>query len=206
MAEEKGVDFQSLAQDAGLFCKRTWWMFLIGGIASVIFGLLAFARPGIALLVLGIFFAAYLLVDGVVSVWGAVTHRDKDGWWLVLLVGVLSVVLGAYLIAVPPASMLALVYVVAFIALFIGVTSVSLGWKVRKAVTGEWVLYLIGALSILFSLLILFNPGAGSLSVIYMIASWAIIIGLLRIWFAFRVKNLPEQVATRVREAAAHRP
>ena len=41
------------------------------------------------------------------------------------------------------------------------------------------------------------NPKAGGLSVIWMIASWAIITGVLKIIFAFKVKNLPERMANR---------
>jgi uncharacterized membrane protein HdeD (DUF308 family) len=41
------------------------------------------------------------------------------------------------------------------------------------------------------------NPAVGGLSVIWMIAAWAIITGVLKIIFAFKVKNLPERVANR---------
>ena len=49
--DEKPIAAQA-AKDVQAFCKRTWWVFLISGAAAVIFGILAFARPGIALLVL----------------------------------------------------------------------------------------------------------------------------------------------------------
>jgi len=50
---------REIKHDARALCKRTWWVFLIGGIASVVFGILAFMNPAAALLVLGMFFAAY---------------------------------------------------------------------------------------------------------------------------------------------------
>jgi uncharacterized membrane protein HdeD (DUF308 family) len=65
---------------------------------------------------------------------------------------------------------------------------------VRAEIAGEWMLYLTGALSILFALLIVINPGIGGLSVVYLIASWAILIGALRIWFAFRIRKLGGRV------------
>jgi uncharacterized membrane protein HdeD (DUF308 family) len=184
------VDSRDLKKDVGAFCRRNWWMFLIGGIASLAFGILAFFNPFIALLVLGLFFAASLLVDGAVSVWAALNHRDKDGWWLVLLLGIVSIAVGAYLLAVPPASILALVFVVSFIAIASGVALLSLGWKIRKAVAGEWVLYLTGALSLLLGILMMAFPGIGGLSVAYVIAFWAVVTGLLRIVFALRIRSL----------------
>jgi uncharacterized membrane protein HdeD (DUF308 family) len=54
-------------------------------------------------------------------------------------------------------------------------------------------------LSVLFSLLILFNPEVGGVSVVYVIASWAILVGALRLWFAFRARKLGD----RFREGAA---
>ncbi len=171
-------------------CTRSWWVFLIGGMASVIFGVLAFTNPGIALLVLATFFAAFILIDGAVNAWGALQNRDKDGWIALLLFGALGIFFGAYALAVPPLSMIALIYVIAFFALANGLTSLFLGWKVRKEITTEWVLYLSGALSVLFALLVLFQPAVGGIAIVYVIGAWAVIVGLLRIYFAFFVRNL----------------
>ena len=41
MAQSDGLLLSRLGGDARTLCKRTWWVFLVGGIASVIFGLLA---------------------------------------------------------------------------------------------------------------------------------------------------------------------
>ena len=184
----------ALADGACTLCKRVWWTFLIGGIASVAFGLLAFYNPGVALFVLGVYLAAYLIVDGVVNVWGAVTNRERDGWWALLLLGLLSAAVGVYGLLVPAATMLAIVYMAGFIAMLIGVSSIMLGWRIRKEVSSEWVLYITGILSVLFSLLILFRPGVGGVSVVYLIASWAVVIGALRIFFAFYVRKLGNRI------------
>ena len=181
---------EMLAKGATRLCKRTWWVFLIGGIAAVAFGILAFMNPGVALFTLGIFLAAYLLVDGVSSIWGALSNRDYDGWVMLLLVGVLSTLAGAYALYAPAVGMMAIVYLVAFVAMLIGVSSIYIGWQVRKEITGEWVLFLTGAISILFSILILARPIEGGVSVVFLIASWAIMIGVLRIFFAFRIRKL----------------
>ena len=64
-------------------------------------------------------------------------------------------------------------------------------------VLGECVLYVTGALSILFGILVLARPGAGSLTIVYMIAAWAIIIGALKLAFAFRIRKLPGELESR---------
>ena len=65
-----------------------------------------------------------------------------------------------------------------------------LGYKVRKATTKEWILYLTGALSVLTGVLVAANPLVGGVSIVYVIAGWAIAIGALKVLFAFRVRNL----------------
>ena len=48
---------------------------------------------------------------------------------------------------------------------------------------------------ILFGALVLANPGLGSLSIVYLIASWALMIGVLKILFAFKARTLPGRIA-----------
>ncbi len=190
MAAESANQRAVLRQGASELCKRTWWVFLVGGIASVVFGVLAFINPGVALMVLGLFFAAWVLVDGAANIWGALSNKDKDGWWLILVPGIAGVLAGGYALLNPPVSMIVFVYVVSFIVMFIGVTSLYLGWKIRKEIPNEWILYLSGALSVLFAILILMNPISGGISVVYVIGFWAILVGALRIWFALKVHKL----------------
>ena len=197
MAQSDGL-MARLGGDAQALCRRTWWVFLVGGIASVIFGLLAFKQPLAAWLVVAVFFAAAILVDGAFNIVGSIRHRDKDGWWIMLLIGVLGVVGGGYALLNPLVSMKAFIYLVAFEAIMLGVFLAMLGYKVRATTEREWILYLAGGLSILFGGLVIVNPAAGGVSVILMIAAWAIVVGVLKIIFAFKVKNLPERVATRL--------
>ena len=177
-----------LGGDARALCGRAWWAFLVSGLASVAFAILAFAQPLTAWMVVALFFAAAILVDGVVNVVGAVLHREKDGWWLMLLIGVLGALVGGYALTHPRLGMVAFVYLVAFQAIALGLLVIGLGYKVRAATQREWILYFTGALSVLFGLLILANPTAGGISVILLIAGWALVTGLLRVLFAFRIR------------------
>jgi uncharacterized membrane protein HdeD (DUF308 family) len=197
MSNAQGLLAQA-GSDAKALCKRTWWVFLIGGVASVIFGILAFVNPMAGWAVLAMFFAAFVLVDGALNAWGAIQNREKDGWWLMLLIGGLGIGVGLYALFNPPVAMMAFVFVVAFQAIFLGVLLIMLGAKVRKITSKEWILYLVGALSVLFGGLLVFNPAAGGISVVYIIASWAIVIGVLKVFFGFKIKNLPEKVGERL--------
>jgi uncharacterized membrane protein HdeD (DUF308 family) len=197
MAQNHGSFLDSLGGDAKALCRRTWWVFLVGGLASIVFGVLAFLQPATALFVVATFFAAAILVDGASNLLGAIQNREKDGWWIMLLIGVLGVVVGGYALFNPPVSMMAFILLVALEAIVLGVFLIMLGYKVRATSEREWLLYLAGALSILFGALVILNPKLGGLSVIWMIASWALMLGVLKVMFAFKVKNLPGKLENR---------
>lgn len=188
------VLLERIGADARHLCKRTWWVFLIGGLATLAFGLLSFAQPGIALFVLASFFAASILVDGAFNLVGALRNRDKDGWWIMLLMGALGLLVGGYALWNPPISMLALVLIVAVEAIALGIFLILLGYRVRLATTREWLLYLTGALSIVFGVLVALRPAVGGLTVVFVIASWAVVIGVLKIVLAFKVRALPDAI------------
>lgn len=184
-----------LGGDARTLCKRTWWVFLVGGLASVLFGVLAFAQPVTAWLVVAMFFAAAVLIDGVFSIAGAIQHRQDQGWWILLLIGALGVLVGGYALLNPLVSMVAFVYLAAFQAIAFGVFVAVLGYKVRAATEREWILYLTGALSVVLGLLIALDPVAGAVSVLWLIAAWALVTGALRIVFALRIRRLPDRLS-----------
>ena len=75
---------------------RNWWLLLVRGIVSVIFGVLAFVWPGITLLALTLLYGAYAFLDGALCLTAAVTgSNDKStstGW--LLFVGILGVAVG----------------------------------------------------------------------------------------------------------------
>jgi uncharacterized membrane protein HdeD (DUF308 family) len=192
---DRDAMLSNLGASAQVLCRRTWWVFVVGGVASVIFGVLAFVNPRLALFVLAMFFAASILVDGAFNAVGALQHREKDGWWVMLLMGILGLVVGGYALLNPPVSMMALIYLVAIQAALLGVFLLIMGYKVRKATSREWILYAAGALSVLFAVLVFKNPLAGGVSIVYLIACWALVVGALKIFFGLRVKNMAGRVA-----------
>ena len=62
---------------------KNWWALLLRGIASIVFGVLAFAWPGITIVSLVILYGAYALVDGLFSLYAAITGGNGPAprWW-----------------------------------------------------------------------------------------------------------------------------
>ncbi len=75
--------------------KRNWWVLVIRGICGIVFGVIAFAYPGLALATLVILFGAWVLIDGVFRIVGATAGRASDpDWGFHLIIGLLGVVVG----------------------------------------------------------------------------------------------------------------
>jgi len=165
---------------------------MIRGIAAIVFGVIAFTHPGLAAATLLLFFGAWVLIDGIFRVIGAIGHRASDpdwGWHLVI--GVLGIVVGLLTFHAPGITALALVIYVAAWALMIGASEIVLAVKLRREIKGEWFLILMGLISIIFAVMLLWNPAAGAAALIWLIAWYAVVFGILGIIFGFRLRSLP---------------
>jgi uncharacterized membrane protein HdeD (DUF308 family) len=82
------------------------------------------------------------------------------------------------------------IYIAAW-ALMVGATEIAMAVRLRREIKGEWFLILMGLASIAFAFLLLWNPVAGAAAVIWIIAWYAVILGVLGIIFGFRLRSLP---------------
>ena len=171
--------------------KRHWWVPVIRGIAAIVFGVIAFVYPGLTIATLVLFFGAWVLIDGIFRIVGAIGHRASDpDWGWQLVIGILGIVVGLLTFHAPQITALALVIYIAAWALMIGASEIALAVKMRREIKGEWFLILMGLASIAFAVLLLWNPIAGAAAVIWLIAWYAVVIGILAIFFGFRLRSL----------------
>ena len=168
---------------------RNWWLVALRGGIAVLFGLVAFVAPGAFVLSLVLFFAAYMLVDGVVGVVASVRAAQRhERWGFLLLEGLLDIVVGVAAVLVPAAAIWAFVYLVAFWALVTGGLMIAAAFRLH-AHYGRWWLVLGGAVSILFGIALLINPGVSALVLTWWIGSYTVAFGILLILLAFRLRG-----------------
>ncbi|SRR5205809_1799725 len=172
--------------------KRHWWVPVIRGIAAIVFGIIAFAYPGLTIATLVLFFGAWVLIDGIFRIVGAIGGRASDPeWGFHLIIGIIGIIIGFLTFHAPAITALALIIYIAAWALMIGVSEVAFAIKLRREIKGEWFLILMGLASILFAVLVLWNPVPGALALIWLIACYAVVFGFLGIIFGFRLRSLP---------------
>ena len=169
--------------------SRYWWLILLRGIAAIIFGVLAFIWPGITLVTLVLFWGAFALVDGVLALANAFMGGNMgDRWWLAL-VGLAGIAAGILTFAYPGVTALVLLFFIATWAIVLGVLQIIGAIRLRKEIDNEWTIGLSGAVSVLFGVIMLVAPGAGALGLIWAIASYGIVFGILMVMAAFKLKS-----------------
>src|SRR4051794_6098310 len=126
---------------------QNWWAVALRGLAGILFGIITFVSPGISLAALVLLFGAYAFADGVLSVVSAVRRRGADRWLLLLLQGIVGIGAGVVTLLLPGITALALLFVIAAWALVSGVLQLAAAIRLRKVISGEWLLGLSGVLS-----------------------------------------------------------
>ena len=168
---------------------RNWWLVLLRGIAAILFGLLTIMWPGLSLLTFVLFFGVFALFDGGLALGAAIMGGSAEPRWWLALVGLLGIAAGALALLWPGITGLVLLIFIAAWAITAGVFEVMGAIKLRKEIEGEWWLVATGILSVLFGFLILLFPGAGALSIAFVIGWFAILYGALLVGLSWRLKK-----------------
>lgn len=171
------------------YLQRSWWTLALRGLLAILFGMLAIFWPAITLEILILFFGAYSLVDGFASASGALAHRKHDKtWWLFFLSGLVGTVIGILTFLLPGLTAFVLVILIAARALIVGIFEITAAYYLRREIHNEWFLILNGLLSILFAIVLFIFPGVGALALVWMIGIFAVIIGILLVAIAIKLR------------------
>jgi uncharacterized membrane protein HdeD (DUF308 family) len=117
-----------------------WWL-VVGGAIGIVLGAYTLFNPAITAVAFVVVIGIFSIVRGVAEVATAVQLRKMvEGEWLYILSGVVSVLFGAFLLVSPPATgVLAVLWLIAYYAIFAGVMYLMIGIRLRsvaKAIEG----------------------------------------------------------------------
>jgi len=168
---------------------KNWWLLLLRGIAAIIFGLLAFAWPGLTLVTLILFYGAFVLVDGVLAVIAAITGGVPGSRWWLAIIGLLGIAAGLVTFMMPGLTAVLLLLFIAGWAIATGVFQIIGAIKLRKEIDNEWLLILGGIISVLFGVSMMLAPGAGALALVWVIGAYSVVIGAIFVALALRLRK-----------------
>ena len=170
--------------------SQNWWLVVLRGVFAILFGILAFVWPEITLLTLIVMFGVYAIIDGIVAiVTGLSRTKDSPRWWTFLVEGLISLGAGIVALVWPGLTTLVLIYMIASWAVITGILEIVAAIRLRNEISNEWVLGLGGLVSIGLGVLLFLQPAAGGLAIIWTIAAYALIFGVLLVILGFRLRN-----------------
>jgi uncharacterized membrane protein HdeD (DUF308 family) len=123
-----GAAFAASGGDAG----PRWWLGL-SGVVGILAGIVAFAYTGMTALVLLMVIAVWAILIGVLQLYAAIQlWRVIDNAWWLILSGLLAIAFGAVLIAWPATGALAVIWTIAWYAVFFGCMLIGLAFELKK--------------------------------------------------------------------------
>jgi uncharacterized membrane protein HdeD (DUF308 family) len=181
----------SQAQRPGMLpaVSGNWVALAVRGVAAVVFGLAALIWPGLTLAVLIILYGAYAVVDGVFAIVAGLRVGSGTPRWLLLAEGALGILAGLIAVFWPGVTAIVLLYIIAFWAIFGGLLRIVGAVLLRREIENEWTMALGGAVWVLLGIVLFVLPGAGLLSLSWLIGIFALGAGITLIVLAFRVRG-----------------
>jgi uncharacterized membrane protein HdeD (DUF308 family) len=168
---------------------RNWWLIVLRGVFAILFGVLAFMWPGITLVTLILLYGAFAFAVGILAIAAAIRGGSPAPRWWLALVGVFGIAAGVLTLVWPQITGLVLLLFIAGWSIATGVMQIIGAISMRNEIEGEWYLIASGVLSVLFGALLIMWPGAGALAMVLVIGSFAILYGILMVFFGLRLRS-----------------
>ncbi|MBW8753550.1 MAG: DUF308 domain-containing protein [Sphingomonadales bacterium] len=178
---------------------RNWGWFALRGVLAIALGVGALLLPAAALFAFATIFAAYSFVDGVFALASGIrgARSREERWGMLVLSGLAGIAVGVIFLFFPLLGTVAYavlaVVMVAVWAILTGALEIAAAWRLRRVMTGEWLLILSGALSVLLGLFLIVMlwtaPRVTLLSVAWLIGIYALAAGVVLLVLAFRLRR-----------------
>lgn len=184
---------------------KNWWWFIVKGLLLIITGIAIFSRPLEGYVGLSVLFSIVILGSGFSQIFFATSNRDVlKGWGWTLASGILDVVIGIYLITFPVVTMATLPFILGFWLLFRSFYLIGASFDLKSLGVTDWGWLLFGGIvSTILGWFVLYYPGAGAISIIYISGTAFFVAGIFNLYLAAKLKNM-KNVVRGVKEKLHH--
>lgn len=176
---------------------KKWWVILIQGILMFILGIFIFNNPAEVLAGVSLWFGILILLTGVTGLIGWIFAGKDNRETGTLIWSIISALIGMIVLMNLLAAMKVITVVFGFWVLMTGFSLFNSGWSIKKESVIGWILLIIGLLSILAGLSMIFNIGSGATGVAVILGIQVILAGLSLILLSF----VKKAVAGKIRDS-----
>lgn len=169
-----------------------WWLFLLEGIASVVFGVLLLTAPGATLVALAMVLGLYFLAMGVLELVRMFVDRSVAWYWS-FLVGIIGVAAGILVLNHPLFAALALPTT---LVVYLGILGLIFGvFGIIGAFSGGDIgSFVLGGINLLIGLLLLSSPVAAAIAVPFVFGVLLVIEGVALVFWSFSVRRAEQSI------------
>jgi uncharacterized membrane protein HdeD (DUF308 family) len=169
--------------------KQTpWWLILMGGILNIVIGVLLLSVPVKTVYTLVLAMGFYFIFSGIFNL--IAMFVDHTAWGWKLFMGLISIIAGTLILRYPLMSALT---IPSLIVLMLGIQGVIVGivGLIMAFKGGGWGAGILGALSIVFGLIIMANWSAPGmvLTLAWVAAIFLLVGGIAQIIQSFRQRS-----------------
>ncbi|WP_199912073.1 HdeD family acid-resistance protein [Nodularia spumigena] len=115
--------------------------------------------------------------------------RLARNWWTVALRGAIAIIFGLAALFWPDITLTALIFIFAAFVLVSGVLLAIAAFRDGLTHTHGWLMLLEGAIGIAVGIMAFIWPGITALVLLYLIAAWAIVTGVLEIIASIQIRK-----------------
>jgi len=163
------------------------------GITNILLGILILVWPQITAYVVVLLFSINLIIVGLFAILEPLFDKNNQHSIMTVGLGILGVTFGVYLIIKPEFAVGLIGILVAFWALLFGIFDLIIASKeIKNKMQFAWVYAIIGFISVIFGLYMLFSPLQGILTIVWIIGLYAVIVGATLVLSSILMKPVTE--------------
>jgi uncharacterized membrane protein HdeD (DUF308 family) len=171
-----------------------WWLFLVSGIAWLVFSLLVFQWDYTTVYAISILFGIVAIVAGVNEF--LAISVSTTGWkWLHGILGVLFVLVGIYALWNPYDTFATLAALVGLFLLFKGIFDVTVAFVTKDEFELWWLQLVLGIVEIVLAFWVAGNFREKAILLVVYVGVVALVRGISEIFVAFKLKGLRRRLA-----------
>jgi len=170
---------------------NVWWSFMLRGLLALGLGVSALIWPKLTLGLLVSLVGIFALLDGAAGLISGIRGRDLQTYLLPALV---SLAVGAVLLFWPGVTVKLLLIILGIWALLHGVNLFLAGRSTDQTDPNRGLLLTIGLVLAVIGLVLIVWPGAGAVTISWLVATLAFVVGTMLVFLGLRLRQVKLRV------------
>jgi uncharacterized membrane protein HdeD (DUF308 family) len=172
-----------------------WWIFLLTGIAWLVFALILFQWNYASVAAVSYLFGVVAIVIGV-NEFIAITVSTRGWKWVHALLGVLFVIAGIYALVHPYDTFQTLAALMGFFLLVKGIFDLTVAFVTKGEFELWWLQLIVGLIEILLAFWVAGDFREKAILLVIYVGIVALARGITELFLAFKLKGLRRRLAT----------